>query len=411
MRILTDAQGNVASMFALIVVGLFGFVGGAIDFVQVHRMRTAVGSAVDAGVLAAARVKQTGGSDTAALDAAEAFVTPVLERYKVKDKVKFKFDNSGTAVLGETDFKMSTAFLRVIGLSDLPVKISNAASFGNPSNVELALMLDTTGSMSGLKLADLKGAVNDLIGIVLPDVETTAVARIAIAPFSNAVRLDKTSFESATGKSNSGKSSYSGCVVERVGAAAYTDASPMMGGFVVPIEDAAAWTDCYAKSDIVPLTGKKTDLQKAVTGLTAEGGTAGHLGTAWAWYLLSPNWSSMFDKDNQAASYDDLKRTVNGGGAPYLRKIAVLMTDGEYNTQYSATESSTQATSLCTEMKKTGIEVFTVGFAIGATGKAVDTLKACASDESHFYNAADGNALKQAFRDIALKSSPLRLVK
>ena len=98
------------------------------------------------------------------------------------------------------------------------------------------------------------------------------------------------------------------------------------------------------------------------------GATAGHLGTAWAWYLLSPNWASLFDKDNQPAAYDDLKRTIGKAKTPLLRKIAVLMTDGEYNTQYSSTDSNTQARAICDEMKKTGIEVFTVGFEIGTTG-------------------------------------------
>ena len=59
-------------------------------------------------------------------------------------------------------------------------------------------------------------------------------------------------------------------------------------------------------------------------------------------------------------------------------KIAILMTDGEYNTQYDVNgintdrtpgagaaangTSATQAKALCTGMKAKGIEVYTVGF-------------------------------------------------
>ena len=403
--------GNVASMFALCIAALFGLVGGAIDFAQVHRIRTAISGGIDAGMLAGARAKQTGATDDEAIAIAESYLKPIMTRFRLTTPVEFKIGDGGTSVAGAADIAMPTSFLRVIGINDLPVKISNAASFGNRSNVELSMMLDITGSMSGQKIVDLKAAVTDLIDVVVIDNQVGASARIAMAPFSNAVRLDNNLFRDATGKDNSGTSSYKGCVVEREGANRYTDAAPAPGDYVTPLEDKTFFAYCKDKSEIMPLTNKKSQLKQLVADWTAGGATAGHLGTAWAWYLLSPNWALLFDKDSQPASYDDMKRTIGISKTPYLRKIAVLMTDGEYNTQYTSTDSNTQARATCAEMKKTGIEVFTVGFAIGTTGSAVDTLKACATDLNHFYNATDGNTLKQAFRDIALKSSPLRIVK
>jgi hypothetical protein len=109
------------------------------------------------------------------------------------------------------------------------------------------------------------------------------------------------------------------------------------------------------------------------------------------------------------------------------------MTDGEYNINYckgveaknsdqSADincnsengKSLAQATSLCTALKNplgtsnaAKIEVFTVGFQVTNASKTF--LKNCATDASHFYDASTGDALKAAFRDIALKISTLRL--
>jgi hypothetical protein len=106
------------------------------------------------------------------------------------------------------------------------------------------------------------------------------------------------------------------------------------------------------------------------------------------------------------------------------------MTDGEYNINYckgvEAKNSDqspdincnsengkalSQAGSLCTAMKATvdggQIEVFTVGFQVNDTAKTF--LQNCATDTSHFYDATTGDALKAAFRDIALKISTLRL--
>ena len=60
-------------------------------------------------------------------------------------------------------------------------------------------------------------------------------------------------------------------------------------------------------------------------------------------------------------------------------------------------------------MKAKGIIVYTVGFDLGGNQTAIDTLSGCATNSSKFYNADNGDQLKQAFRDIALKISQLYL--
>jgi hypothetical protein len=132
-----------------------------------------------------------------------------------------------------------------------------------------------------------------------------------------------------------------------------------------------------------------------------------------------------------------------------VRKIAVLMTDGEYNAQYQEAKtnsgimansgsttycpdatngcSSVQAKALCTAMKggatqadidKVGkedpkIEVFSVVF--GSDKLAIDVMKNCASPDTdkitYYYNATSGDQLKQAFRDIGIKMTQLYLSK
>ena len=166
---------------------------------------------------------------------------------------------------------------------------------------------------------------------------------------------------------------------------------------------------------LTPLSNDRTMLKRRIDKLTLAGATAGHIGTAWAWYTISPNWGDIFTGASKPASYSDEK----------TRKIAVLMTDGDYNTEYwNGVEAKTsngadanynanngaseaQAPKLCTAMKAKGIEVFTVGFQVSTAAKAL--LMNCATDASHYYDATSGDALKQAFRDIALKISTLRI--
>ncbi len=154
----------------------------------------------------------------------------------------------------------------------------------------------------------------------------------------------------------------------------------------------------------MPLTNNKSGLKSRIDSFSASGSTAGSLGTAWAWYMLSPKWAGIWPSTSQPAAYN----------APKLQKIAVLMTDGEYNYFSGGSKSSSTVNSytqsLCTNMKNAGITVYTVGFELGSNNSAAKTmLTNCASDSSKFYDAADGAALRQAFRDIALQLAQLRI--
>ena len=141
------------------------------------------------------------------------------------------------------------------------------------------------------------------------------------------------------------------------------------------------------------------------------------MGTAWAWYALSPNFSGLWPSaTNNARPYSDMT-VLNVHGQPTLKKIAILMTDGDYNTQYCNgldsgygvncngnaynADSQTQAGSLCTNMKAKGIEVYTIGAQVSTNAK--NFLKSCATDANHYYDATDGTKLHQAFIDIAYK--------
>ena len=156
---------------------------------------------------------------------------------------------------------------------------------------------------------------------------------------------------------------------------------------------------CAPTAKMMPLTNNKAGLKTAIDGLAANGWTAGHLGTAWAWYTLSEKWASIWP-------------TANRPGQPseHLKKVAVLMTDGDYNTYYrNNTESRVQALALCQGMKAAGITVYTVAFGIDITAASKADLQACASSEQHFHDAQDGDALRQAFQTIAISLSQLRL--
>jgi hypothetical protein len=270
---------------------------------------------------------------------------------------------------------------------------------------------------------------------VIWDDQSKFTSKVAVVPFSEDIRLPTTTaLNKARGttlpssKSASSTTYYlSDCVVERTGTQKYTDAAPGAGQYVMG-HYTTTFTGtggskkgvCTVPSgaEVTPLSSDKQALLAKVTSLSAAGGTAGHLGTAWAWYALSPNWSSLWPSSAPAAY-----------GSANLEKIAILMTDGEYNTQYDSNGiavnqnsyttcssaangcSTTQARALCTAMKAKGIVVYTIGFQLGGNQTAIDTLNQCATEPGKFYTADNGDQLKQAFRDIALKLTSLYLSK
>ena len=456
-RLWRDPSGNALVMFALSSVVLMLCVGAAIDIGRWLLARDQTLAAVDAAVLAGGRTLQTSGDEAAAVTAAQKFyLMNVRSRIPVRND-SISFAASGQSVTASGNAQVDTLFLQFADINSLPLvgtantefakaefatgSPGGAASKGDADSEssEIALMLDVTGSMAGQKLDDLKAAAADLIQIVLADSAELSNTRVALVPFSEDIRLPtSTARDAARGTALAsdktlegwrGSKTYylSDCVVERAGVQKYTDAMPDSGQYVMAHytnktsgfgSNTKGECSIPAGSEVMPLSSDKAALLAKIDGLSASGGTAGHLGTAWAWYTLSPYWSSLWDAANQPKAY----------GTENLKKIAILMTDGEYNTEYdsngvkagssaagpAANDSSTnQARALCDAMKLEGIIVYTIGFDLsGPTSQSYETLQQCATDQEKFYAVADGGQLKDAFRDIAIKiAAPLVLTK
>ena len=427
LRLRSDDEGQVGIMFGLTLSIMLMFVAGAVDLSRWAAARSDTKSAVDSAVLAGARVLQTDNDNvTAALAAANRYYKENTKNLTVvDDTIKFKTANNKMAMQATGQSYVQTPFLNLVGYPRLPLikdtegVISEAvlATGGNgDGDVEISMMLDITGSMRGRKLSDLKDAAKDLIDIVL--LQETGKSRIALVPFSEAINIEPNwaaeVVSNGPQRVRVGSRNYyldPQCATERTGADAFTDAPPngqnKLGKFY------SRDGECMPKSgSVIPLSYDKSMLKDAIDEYEASGNTAGHLGTAWAWYMLSPNWAQRVPPTSRAGAY----------GQQGLRKIAILMTDGEYNTQYDEGfpvssnsapngSSTSQARTLCANMKAAGITIYTVGFELPQNGQSVETLRQCASEPGNFYNADNGDALRQAFRDIALQISTLYLTR
>jgi len=453
-RFAKDRSGDAAIMFGLLAMSMFLMIGGAVDLGRWLHARSETRSGVDAAVLAGARALQTNGlNETEAMAAAQAFYDEnIKNRPPVDhDTITFKVTDSGTSVTAEGSAALETTFLKLIGIDSLPLLKLAGTEYGEATlavganaeqSLEISLMLDVTGSMDGQKLDDMKAAAKDLIDIVVWEGSGEYTSRVALVPFAEAVNLGSmyNSVVKDTGPSYMAYQLGTGywiwwwraanCISERSGTHAYTDKKPEAA------QDKFAgvyrWDGaCLPSNPIVPLSSDKQMLKNTIDGFTASGGTAGHIGTAWAWYMLSPKFEDVVPAESKPAGYGKLEQT-NSEGKPILQKIAVLMTDGEYNAEYCDNgirakrpgaesytgncdpvndKSAEQARQLCQNMKDAGITIYTVGFQLAEGGEAEETMTQCATSPDHVYDADNGQELKQSFRDIALKISDLYLSK
>lgn len=429
-RIARDRSGAVAIIFGLSVMVLFAVVGVALDASRAYNISSRVQNVLDAASLAATRklvLDEAGNGDVR--ETALSYFAAQDGQFKVWGAVpsnpKVVIDRNKSTVTMTADVTMSS----IAGsLSNLLPEIrftpSATASF-EVKRVELAMVLDITGSMcdvppatgsppcaSGTKIDALKEAAEDIIKVLANASPATGLIRVGLVPYAAAVNAGPY-FGPVTWGFHGDT-----CVVERSGASAYTDDAPGGYGHMNTSSTGEQWYYSCPEPQIVPLTdvavsGSRNFLIDRVKALSAYGGTAGHIGAAWGWYMVSPKWTGIWPSASDPKPH-----------GPNVTKAVLLMTDGEFNIAYrnggetvpwpnaGATDGSISGTSnyqtkqLCDRMKADGVTVYSVAFQAPVAAEAM--LRDC-SGGSNYYDATNKAELKAAFRSIADKLTSIKL--
>lgn len=421
-RFLGDTRGNVAIIFGLVIIPVIVLMGLAVDGWRALNAATIAANAIDAAALATARRMSQEDLDDSELmqtarDFFEANSGDAAGSGAVFRNLSVNADRDDGTVTVAVDTTMPTTFGKLAHVNELSMNRSSTVSY-RMTELELGLMLDVTGSMNQRgKLRALKLATQDLVGILIPDGNRSNMVRIGLAPYSAAVNAG------AYADAASLNTSRDGCVVERTGGNLDRDTAPTATSFFRGIEQAddeivhdnrgRKGYDFYRCPDaeVLAITSDRDRLERTIDRYRASGRTAGHLGIAWAWYLVSPNWSSVWPGASRPEPY----------GKANMIKAVVLMTDGEFNAAYAGSdfrgpaerESFERAENLCENIKREGVLVFAVGFDL-RDRTAIDNLKDCASDldrDKLFFEAENEDELRTVYRDIATRLSNLRITK
>ena len=394
-----DTGGNVVMLFALCMVPVLMVAAFAVDSARQITTDRHLQAAIDAASLAGARAMEDASTTNAEIE------TIAMKSYRANlDTAHADVDCVDATVTinrlaGTVKVESNCAVQTMFGENISPETVSvssGATAKANVTKLDLALMLDVSGSMSGQKLTDLKTAAKNAAQTLITPAtgDRVRVGFVSYATSVNAGAYGNPALGRPANDDSDGDGLDKVCVSERTGSAAWNADEPEIGKWV---GDASV---ACPDSSLLPLTNNLTTFETEIDNLTADGWTAGHIGIAWSWYLISSEWASIWPTES-APLLETEPQTV---------KAVILMTDGQFNTAYETTmgNSSEQATKMCDKMRDENVIVYAVAFQAPSTAKA--TLEDCAGDASRFFDAANGQQLLDAYAAIASQLSALTLV-
>lgn len=192
-----DERGVVAVLFAITFAGMFLLAAIAVDFGRTQTELVRVQNAVDSAALAASHRLGLPDQDTSGPQKATAFFQANLAKHPsvgVLDSVTL--DASKGEVGAKARGDMLSSLLRAAGLGDMGFK-TNATVKRGKGTIELALVLDTSGSMAGTYIDDLKTAAQNLVNVVFTGVEGTEKVKVGVVPFAASVNVGPANINAA----------------------------------------------------------------------------------------------------------------------------------------------------------------------------------------------------------------------
>jgi Flp pilus assembly protein TadG len=399
-----DSSGATAIFFGLSILPVMGFAGSAIDYGRSIAARTEMQKAVDATALALVRDSANlneGQLKKRGEDLVRSFLKQVPNL--ATDEVTVRRDAKTIRVAAAGT--VQTAFMAIAGFGQIAIH-SEAESAWGAKKIELALVLDNTGSMAQQnKMTELKKATNDLLDRLKRSAADDAAIKVSIVPFDTNVRLDAGTYRNASWlrfDHPTDRPNWKGYVADRdqpydTGALAASAAASLYPASTRSDTDLAR---------VLPLTSVRTGydaLKGRVAEMQPKGCTNITIGASWGLATLS--------------SQDPMPGASSSAN---VEKIMVVLTDGD-NTQNrfvgtpgcSGRESASlideRSEAACASVKAAGVKLYTVRVIEGNA----KLLRSCASlDEKGqplYSEVKDASEISAVFQKIVADILSTRL--
>jgi Flp pilus assembly protein TadG len=452
-NILKNTSGNVALMFSLAAVPILISVGVGVDMLSLNNANTILQAATDSAALAAVSGKKNSLSDHKIEQLVKDYLAindadKTISSVKVTD---FGLDKETGIYHVKMTGKINTSLMALAGYKTMDVGAMSEVDPGTVPTLEMALVLDVTGSMNAEgRLDALKVAAKNMVSEILTKKPPSADVKIGIVPFARYVTVGTNSvgenwlnvppmpktwscwdtypnattsncrqvangpidgvpqigthqecdvnYGAAVQQCNWVQSQWLGVVGSRTDG---LDTKLYNNGAQYP-----ALLDTWGPQKITDLTGDKLILDNDINSLAAADETYIPSGLLWGWELLDSG--KPFTVAKQTAAM----KKLNG------LKALVLMTDGDntvsstypYHWGNDSATADQKTAELCESIKKSDVTIFTVAFKV-QKASSISMLNSCASSPGQAFDASDNQALLDAFGKIAQSLSSMRLSK
>lgn len=372
-------DGAVAMIYGPMAIVLLLAAGISIDYARGYLVKKEIARALDAAVLAAGSLPVT--DETAMRTLAQQYFDANISPSTKRDfNPQLNVTVSNEEITATSSANVPTLLMKLAG-HDTTVVNEKSVAGRTLVNIEVALVLDNTGSMRGSKLSSLKTAAKTLTDTLYATDGSSEYVEIALIPFTGAVNVgtnninaswidydgDSTAAQEDYGSSQEyswnssleGKSafefldhynvSWQGCVRARVGTApkpgggtvdldlwdippSNDDVNTKWAPYLRPahnlnntdpsnsrVRRELRYDDTCPEQPILPLTNNKSTIKDNIDNMVADGYTSVPIGLIWGWRVLSS--AAPFTEG------DDENNTQN-------RKVIVLLTDGQNHHGY-----------------------------------------------------------------------------
>ena len=427
-------DGNIAVIVVVAALPMISVMGMAIDYTRAVNARSEMQQAADAAALMLAQ------------DAANLTPAQLTTRaqsyfgglYKASNGVSSVSVNAtytpnngqGSTVLITASANMPTEFMRIAGITQMPLSTNSTSTWGN-TKLRVALALDNTGSMAQAgKMTALQGGAKNLIDSLSAQAINAGDVYVSIVPFANEVNMGASAFKNSgfidwsnwgtfasnmdgytCGSSNSTRrqhmkcgtanndiNNWNGCVMDRGNQSApsannddQVSTPPTSGTTLFPADQSSVCPQA-----VNTLSYDWTTLKGVVDNMAPNGNTNQAIGLHHAWMTLLQQ--TPYNAPAESASYN------------YVKAI-VLFSDG-LNTQdrwYSdAASIDARQETLCTNIKNTGVTIYSIQVNTASDPQST-VLANCASGSSNFYYLTSATQVLSAFQSISTKLSKLRI--
>ena len=202
-KFLHNTDGNIAILFILMSTVLFFFVGGAVDYSRWNAVRADMIESMDAASLAIARRAQ-GNPDMSDAQLKEYGKQFFFENFNYGDAIEklsgsgaddapediISFNLSNNALVEAcVEGKLYTYLMRIVGKPYFDINECVEITKKGTGRVELALVLDVTGSMDGSiggkkKINSLKDAVETMLDVMYDGDDESENLLMGVVPFN-----------------------------------------------------------------------------------------------------------------------------------------------------------------------------------------------------------------------------------